>query len=59
MSAAPSDEVQGKPKPRYEGKRIALFFGAFLIIGTIIASTAAYYGHLMGNETRARFEADR
>jgi len=44
---------------RYDGKRIALFFGAFLIVGTIIASTMAYYGHLMGAETRARYEADR
>lgn len=55
MSSTPSPAA----KRRYDGKRIALCFGAFLIFGTILASTMAYYGHLMGNETRARFEADR
>lgn len=44
-------------KRRYDGKRVALFFGGFLIVGTIIASTLAYYGHLLGAETRARYEA--
>lgn len=56
-----ADELlTSRPAPRrYEGKKVALVLGAILIFGTIIASTAAYYGHLVGAETRERFEAAR
>ena len=54
---AEADSLSSGPRvKRYDGKRVALFFGAFLVVGAIVVSTMAYYGHLLGEETRARYE---
>ena len=57
MSAAL--ETSRKPAKRYDGKKVALAFGAFLIVGSIVASTVAYFGHIVGAETRERYDAAR
>ena len=47
------------PPRRFEGKKVALAFAAFLLVGTAIATTIAYFGHQVGAVTRERFEAAR
>lgn len=47
-----------QPK-RYDGKKVAIGFAALLVLGTLIASTLAYFGHRLGDETRERYEAAR
>lgn len=44
---------------RYDGKKVVIGFVAFLVLGTLIASTLAYFGHQLGDETRERYEAAR
>lgn len=47
------------PPRRFEGKKVALALGAFLLLGTAVATTIAYFGHQVGAVARERFEAAR
>jgi|JI10StandDraft_1071094.scaffolds.fasta_scaffold1446441_2 hypothetical protein len=60
MATEAPEELRSRPPARrYDGKKVTLAFGAFLLVGTIIASTIAYFGHQLGAVTRERYEAAR
>lgn len=62
MTAVTADDELDRarpPAPRYDGKKVVKIFVAFLLIGTVVATAAAYFGHQVGAETRERFEAAR
>lgn len=61
-SAAEEEGVSGgaservRPRP-VNGRRVAIAFGLVLVLGTVVATTAALYGHELGAVARERYEA--
>jgi hypothetical protein len=47
---------RSRPRP-VNGRRVAIALGVFLVLGTVIATTAAMYGHELGAVARERYEA--